>query len=193
MEVVLNKISLYLLALRPIRKRYTYKARRALKKAKTVLFVCKGNICRSPFAQYYTNILCSNSSIKAMSCGYYPENGRACPPQAIDAAKKIGVDLTSHRSSVVSEDIIRQAEVIFTFDEENRKVLIRRYPFIRHRIYWLGLLAEQGPITIRDPYGGDITDFESVYQNIIGVLNCATNSVDSMLWASADDKCECEL
>lgn len=174
--MALDKSHLFLLSQPPIRKLYVDKARRALSIAKRVLFVCKGNICRSPFAQYYCAQAVFQGSAEVMSCGYYPEKGRVCPKEAVNAAKAMGVDLSAHRSSVISEEIVRQAQVIFIFDEENSKTLITRYPFATRKTYRIGLLAQEGPISIKDPYGGTINDFKETYQTIICALDSYKNS-----------------
>ncbi len=58
----------------------------AIRNANSILFVCKGNICRSPFAySYLKGKYPSNTGI--MSAGYYPKKDRIPPEAAIKAAK----------------------------------------------------------------------------------------------------------
>jgi protein-tyrosine-phosphatase len=173
-RMTLSKILLFLLTFPPIRKLYADKIRRVLGKAKKVLFVCKGNICRSPFAQYYARTIFPES-VDIMSCGYYPVEGRVCPKEVVDVAKELGIDLTPHCSCVINEEMVSQAQVILTFDEQNFRTLIIRYPFAKQKIHLIGFLAPQGPITIKDPYGGTISDFKAVDQIIIRTLDSYMN------------------
>ncbi len=106
-----------------------------------------------------------------MSAGYYPQGGRSCPEEAVSAAKTIGIDLTQHHSSIISEEVVRQADLIFTFDEENRRVLITRYLYAKKKIYHLGLLSQDTSVIIKDPYGGTVSDFKAVYHMIIQALS----------------------
>ena len=67
--------------------------RRRLKKklqtASTLMFVCKGNICRSPFAEQY--LLGKTNQFKRLdSCGYFPKSGRPSPENAAIAASQFG-------------------------------------------------------------------------------------------------------
>ncbi|NOZ22675.1 MAG: ATP-grasp domain-containing protein [Planctomycetes bacterium] len=162
---VANKIQSQFLSVPVIRKAHAERARRALCRARNVLFVCYGNICRSPFAQCYAQRVFPNS-LAIASSGYYPEEGRACPKAAIDAAAEMGINLAEHRSRIVSEADVREADVIFTFDEENYRSLIARYPFVKQRVHRLGVLLSHGPVSIRDPYGGSMDDFRAVYRSI---------------------------
>ncbi|MDA2923429.1 ATP-grasp domain-containing protein, partial [Acidobacteria bacterium AH-259-L09] len=177
-SLALDKIKNLCLLLQPVRRFYGRRTRRALIKAQTVLFVCKGNICRSPFAEAYARVNLGES-VQVTSCGYYPEGNRVCPTQAVKTAKKLGIDLAAHRSSVITEDNVRRAEIIFTFDSESRRTVISRYPFAKGKVYRLGLLAPKGPISIEDPFGKSSTEFYAVYQNIVRILNnlkCAESS-----------------
>src|SRR5262249_44708334 len=72
------------------------RARRALRRAQTILFVCKGNRCRSPFAEAYARGVLG-SERRVLSAGYDPKQGRPCPKHAVAAAREVGVDLTAHR------------------------------------------------------------------------------------------------
>jgi len=141
------------------------RARRALGQARTVLFVCKGNVCRSPFAQAYAQARLANGTT-ALSSGYYPKAGRPCPAEAVEVAREMGVDLVAHRSSVLGEAQVRAADAIFVFDEENYRTLTARHPRARRKIHRLGDLAADGPAEIRDPYGGTREEFRAAYQAI---------------------------
>jgi protein-tyrosine-phosphatase/predicted ATP-grasp superfamily ATP-dependent carboligase len=170
--IVLNKVILSLLSLPPVRKIYMRKVQDTLSKAEIVLFVCKGNICRSPFAECYARARAIfPDSVKIASTGYYPKVGRVCPKGAVDAAKAIGIDLHGHRSSIISKELLHQAHIIFTFDEADRIALMKQYPFARSKIYRLSLLARRGPIIIKDPWGGNVSEFKSVYNIIMQALD----------------------
>jgi protein-tyrosine-phosphatase/predicted ATP-grasp superfamily ATP-dependent carboligase len=165
-----RRAELFLLSFRPTRKIVTYRARRALKKARSILFLCKGNIYRSPFAKYYAQSVLPES-IEVMSCGFFPEHGRTCPEDAVLVAGEMGVKLMQHRSSAITEEIVRQAQVIFTFDEENLRTLLARYPFAKGKVYRLGLLAEQGPAIVDDPWGGNLQDIRVTFKTIKRALD----------------------
>jgi len=76
-------------------------ARDALAASGPVLFVCLGNICRSPFAE-----ICARANwpdrVKVASSGTFPVPGRASPAVACEVAREMGLSLDGHRSSVLT-------------------------------------------------------------------------------------------
>jgi len=81
----LNKIPL-------VRGEMRRRAERAIRSAHRVLFLCRGNICRSPFAEYALR-LAAGDAVECASAGSYPVAGRRSPEAAIEAARRLGVEL----------------------------------------------------------------------------------------------------
>jgi protein-tyrosine-phosphatase/predicted ATP-grasp superfamily ATP-dependent carboligase len=153
-----------------VRRAQAARARAALGKAQRILFVCKGNICRSPFAEAWARRLVGDGA-DVSSAGYHPKRNRPCPVEGVDAAAEMGIDLGAHRSRIVDEAMVRAADVVFTFDQENRRTVLGRFPFARGRTFWIGALAEEGAVEIGDPYGGTVDDFRRTYDAIRRALD----------------------
>jgi protein-tyrosine-phosphatase len=154
----------------PIRR---WRRSQVLAKARTaesILFICKGNICRSPFAERYA-LRTLPAEITVRSCGYYPVNGRPSPDVARDVGGRFGVDLSSHRSQIINEELVRDADLIFTFDDQNRETVISRFPFAAGRAFGLGLLGSWSPSGVADPYGGSESGFEGAYTHIAEAID----------------------
>lgn len=149
----------------PLRRLLGRRARAAVGRARRVLFVCKGNICRSPFAERYARKV-AGPALEVASSGYYPKEGRCSPEAALDAAKRFGIDLASHRSTVLNRVMIDAADAIFFFDEAIRVRLLQDFPSARKRLFCLGLHLPKGPLRIEDPYGQDVAVFAHAYERI---------------------------
>jgi len=169
-SLALEKVKNLFFLLQPARRFYGRRMRRALNQAQSVLFVCKGNICRSPFAEAYAKGILGEK-VQVTSCGYFPVENRVCPPQAVQVAKELGIDLEAHRSTIITENSVGKAEIILTFDSENQRTVMRRYPFAKGKIHRLGLLTPQGPISIQDPFGKSSAEFDAAYQSIMRLLD----------------------
>jgi protein-tyrosine-phosphatase/predicted ATP-grasp superfamily ATP-dependent carboligase len=137
-----------------------------VKNSHSILFVCYGNICRSPFAEAYLRKI-TPAGIQVSSCGYYPIADRVCPIDAIVAAQEYGIDLSAHRSRVINDEIIRNHDIIFIFDEKNFQEMNRRYPQIMSKVWFLSEVTGKEPVPIPDPYGRDPAVFEEVYKKIV--------------------------
>lgn len=138
-----------------------------------VLFVCRGNICRSPFAERsFLQKSDAAGRIEVRSSGFYPECGRSSPPEAVDAARRRGVDLAGHRSRVLDVDTLRSLEerrnLVVVMDTGQRDRLRRAAGIGDSSIVVLGDL-DPGSIPhrrIRDPWGAEPDVFDSVFDRI---------------------------
>jgi protein-tyrosine-phosphatase/predicted ATP-grasp superfamily ATP-dependent carboligase len=158
-------------------RRYRQKrVREALRRAGRVVFVCKGNICRSPFAQRLAERVFP-SHVHVGSCGYLPQPGRTCPSAAIHVADEMGIDLRPHRSEVLSTEVLRNADVIFVFDEDNHRTLRDRYAWVMPKVHYLGILSDHPATAIRDPGGGSLADFRIAYETIRQSVMSASRSI----------------
>ena len=149
----------------PWRSRRSRAARRALDRAGRVLFVCKGNICRSPFADILVRNLLPDAT-EVASAGYYPHDGRCCPENAVLAAQEFDVDLSQHRSRLLHRRDIDRADVVLLFDEQNRTRLLQDYPFASAKLHLLGIVLPKGSYLIEDPFSGSQAVFHETYARI---------------------------
>lgn len=134
------------------------------------MFVCKGNICRSPFAEHYMRTQFEHSKDVA-SCGYFPKSGRPSPENALIAASKFGIKMTTHQSTEISSEAIDNSDLILVFDLENYFTVRSQFPQARKKTFMLGWLNENGDVEIADPYGGSVERFEQTYTNIRAALD----------------------
>lgn len=149
------------------------RARRALRRAgpwTSVLFLCHGNICRSPFA---ARVLLDEFArreaprLDVSSAGFFGPD-RASPPLAREVASKRGVDLDDHRSRLVSDELVREADLFVVMSSDQRRRLVHEWGVREGSIQILGHLDPEPweRSAIEDPYGKDIDVFDRVYARI---------------------------
>jgi protein-tyrosine phosphatase len=133
-----------------------------------ILFVCMGNICRSPTAEgMFRHIATSYSNLKleidsAGTHGYHV--GEPPDQRAIAAAKHRGIDLTPLRARTIQAADFERYDLILAMDRENLSTLHERAPsHVRERIK---LIMEYAPESyareVPDPYYGGAKGFEEV-------------------------------
>jgi protein-tyrosine-phosphatase/predicted ATP-grasp superfamily ATP-dependent carboligase len=157
--------------LRRGRGRLQAAARAELEDATHVLFVCKGNIGRSPFAAAMAARLLGDD-VQISSAGLLAE-GRSSPPDAIAAAAAWQIDLTEHRSRLVSNEMVRHSDAIFVFDESNRDGLLGRFPEVHARLHLVGALDAGGPLVVADPWGRGPDAYGASFGRIVEALRAA--------------------
>lgn len=119
-----------------------------------ILVLCYGNIYRSPFVEYYLNYIKRDIlNLHIKSAGFHTKTDRASAVDYIEHCKNWGVDLTPHRSSQVSNELLDWAEIILIMDGHNYKMLTLQDTDVAEKIIWLGSLSDATPVEILDPYG----------------------------------------
>lgn len=148
------------------------RAIRAWSDADSLLFVCFGNVCRSPFAERFV-VQRLGEDRRAVSAGHYRVSGRLPPGEAVSAAREFGVELKGHRSQVLSRELVDQADAVFVFDDHNYGAVTSEQPEAAERTHLLGALREEGPLMISDPFGGPPPLYDAVYKQIVAAIEAA--------------------
>jgi predicted ATP-grasp superfamily ATP-dependent carboligase/protein-tyrosine-phosphatase len=150
--------------------------RRIAKKIKSfswIIFICQGNICRSPFAQELAKKI--HLSGKIFSAGYYPEKGRPCPAEAVQAGQTWDVDLKKHLSQIINEADLSESDLAFVFTREDYNTLLSKYPAQKNKLHLLGIFSTDDDYQIEDPYGKQKEGFMICYQKISESINNLIN------------------
>jgi protein-tyrosine-phosphatase len=145
------------------RARVTSSLKVAAKPA-VLLFICQGNICRSPFAEALLRVRVGEAIVEFGSAGMMPRPGRPTPAYGLEAAAAYGVDLSAHRSIWLTREKAEAASLLVVFDEITRSAVMDRYPDLNAPLLLLGDLI--GVQHIADPVDGGIDEFRSVYAQI---------------------------
>ncbi len=134
----------------------------------TVAMLCRGNICRSPFAAALLRRHLANRlpNVRILSAGTLPRRGAPSPQAAVTAAYDLGIDLAGHRSAHLSEQDAAETTLAVVFDQRNRGELGALYPALTARTVMLGSFLEDGEREIGDPDGGDVAAFTRTYARI---------------------------
>ncbi len=134
-----------------------------------VLFVCLGNICRSPTADGIFQKLVSDAGltkrIKVDSAGTANwHQGRAPDPRTVAAAAKRGFDLSVLRARAVKHSDFDEFDYILAMDEENLADLRSLKPadYTGHLGLFLAFGSQQKYREVPDPYHGGSEGFELV-------------------------------
>jgi protein-tyrosine phosphatase len=134
-----------------------------------ILFVCLGNICRSPTAEAVVRALAAREAPdlalevdSAGTAGYHV--GDAPDRRTRQAAARRGYDLSALRARVVEPLDFERFNLILAMDHENLRALRRRAPEpARERLRLFLEFAPPGtPEEVPDPYYGGPNGFEEV-------------------------------
>jgi protein-tyrosine-phosphatase/predicted ATP-grasp superfamily ATP-dependent carboligase len=147
----------------------------AVRRSDRLLFVCYGNIMRSPFASgYFHDRTAGNGCrVEARSAGIYERRGRDADPRAVAVARRWGVDLSSHRSTPMDDDLLGWADLILVMDRANLRDVRQRHPELARKAFLLGAIDADGSVDVEipDPYHGEQERTEMVFGRIATAID----------------------
>jgi protein-tyrosine phosphatase len=149
---------------------------------RSFLFVCFGNIMRSPMCEALAKRALAelpSTGISIASAGLHAKSGREAHPLAISAASEIGIDLSHHRARLMSAEMVAQADAILAMDCRNVVELLTRFPAAKNKIYMLGAYAgnSRKSVEIEDPYYGDEQATRHCYQTLQTCIDSLISSL----------------
>jgi protein-tyrosine-phosphatase len=158
-------------ALARARKRHAVMVRAGVlsRPVASVLFVCLGNICRSPFAAAVAFDRLPGMAID--SAGFLQHDGRPSPPHIVTAARSLGVDVSGARAQRVTASQIAAANLIVCMDLAHLELIEREFPEALDKTTLLGLFADDGPAEIRDPYDMSPSATRIVMQQMLRAID----------------------
>ncbi len=136
-----------------------------------ILFVCTGNLCRSPLAEGYMRKILADKGlleVKVSSAGCWAGNGAPVSEGAQRVAEENGFQLSAHRSRPVTPEMVAQAGIVAVMDEIQREEVVNLAPAEEDKVVLLRSFAPDGTTqsSIPDPYGADLDSFRYVFQLI---------------------------
>ncbi|HEY2808377.1 MAG TPA: low molecular weight protein-tyrosine-phosphatase [Steroidobacteraceae bacterium] len=134
-----------------------------------ILFVCLGNICRSPTAEGVTRKLAAQEApelpLELDSAGTAAYHAGSAPDaRTVAAAARRGYALAGLRARVITAEDFSAFDLILAMDNDNLAVLRKRAPVAtqtRLKLF-LEFAPEQGRREVPDPYYGGPNGFEDV-------------------------------
>ena len=153
-----------------------------------VLFVCMGNICRSPSAEGVFRHLIDDAGLSGVvgvdSAGTHSFHiGEPPDARAQAAARKRGYDISGRTARLVTADDFREFDMILAMDWENLSALQQQCPKIyQHKLMLLMRFANEfEEATVPDPYYGNSKDFKYVYEILDNACDKIALQLNSMI------------
>jgi len=139
-----------------------------------VLFVCTGNTCRSPMAEYILRSRFQKGNVDITSCGTFAGGGIHPSENAVRIMKEIGIDITKHRSQKFTDELIEWADLILVMEPSERIDILAFSPFADLKTFYLKTFGKGNkPSVIPDPIGKSINTYRDVRNIIIKSINRA--------------------
>jgi protein-tyrosine phosphatase len=133
-------------------------------RVRSVAFVCKGNLCRSPFGAAL--LARARPALHVTSYGLDAMDDCPAEPAGQSLAREYGVDLDGHRTRRLDDDVVREVDLLLVMEAWQARAIERRWPAARDRVRLLGDFLPAPPFGIEDPWGQPEPVWRSAYRRI---------------------------
>lgn len=136
-----------------------------------ILFVCIGNICRSPFAHgLFTKQMRQErqKGFHSDSAGLLALPGNSATAPAQKVAAEHGVDMTEHKAKRLSKKLVDWADLILVMEKPHKDELLAGFPEAKDKTFLIRHFARFGSRSrgIADPYGLQYDAYRFCYLDI---------------------------
>jgi protein-tyrosine-phosphatase len=165
-----------------INNRLGLDARQVPREARSLVFICFGNIMRSPMSEaFFKEAIARHpgAGVKVTSAGLNATPGTPAHPWAVAAAQDFGISLASHQATLLTRTMVEEADAIVAMDFQNQVDFLSRYPSMADKFFLLGAYSGRStrPVEIRDPFFEDLDGTRRCYRLL---QTCTRNLADSL-------------
>ena len=151
----------------------------------SILFICLGNICRSPFAEAIAVSLLKNAGVAGVTCasaGIRTTQAARPPELACIAAARFGISLKEHQPVTLTPELLARFALVVVMEASQLEVLRTDYPDAASRIVLLPLfdvasVPGYAAYNIADPFGRPIETFVHCYERVENAVRALLGDV----------------
>lgn len=152
-----------------------------------ILIVCTANICRSPVVAALLRDRLRQRGLTGWqvgSAGTWVMDRRGASRYSVEVTARDGLDITGHRSAMVDEAFLREADLVLTMEDGHAEALRAEFPQHAPKVHLLTQMIGRA-YNIADPYGGPLEEYERMYEEVRQVIDDGLNRIITLAQANA--------
>lgn len=137
-----------------------------------LIFVCTGNICRSPMAEYLLRArLPAKTGWRITSAGTFAAIGSPASINGVRVMGELGIDISAHRSRPLTAGMVDEADMVVVMTESHREEVLRMAPGAAGKVHVLKSLSTRPRgMNVADPVGMAEETYREVRDDIDSAL-----------------------
>jgi len=135
----------------------------------SILFVCTGNVCRSPMA---AGLLRAKLAAERPDCGpsvssagTWALDGQPASANALAVMAERDIDISDHIAHTITSEDVAEADLILTMSQEHTEVIRQTWPQYIWKVYRLAEMTGKKK-DVRDPYGESVDSYRDCADTI---------------------------
>ena len=152
-----------------------------------ILFVCTGNICRSPMAEgLFRQQMQGNPDVEVASAGVGAGDGQPPSTHAVTACSEVGIDITNQRSNYLSPELVASSDYIFGMTRGHVDAITMMFPQAVEKTFLVREFEEDLEFfekDVADPIGGSL----DVYRHCRDQIAEGLKSIANFIFESEND------
>ncbi len=140
---------------------------------KTVIFVCTGNVCRSPTAAglFYDKLIREKADgrVRVRSAGIWALEAQPASAYARQVMNEHDLDISAHRGRSLTQADVDEADLILVMTKGHAAVIARDLERSAGKVYLLSEMAGKA-YDIEDPYGGSLVEYRRMAAELADLI-----------------------
>lgn len=101
---------------------------------------------------------------------------------AVLVMNELGIDISSHVSRLINEDMIKESNLILTMEKYHKEAIINMYPGVMDKVFTLKeyVLDSKENLDVVDPYGGDDDKYRKCRDELNDLIDKLLSKVDDI-------------
>jgi protein-tyrosine phosphatase len=140
----------------------------------SVLFVCKGNLYRSPVAEACFRKSLSLDKTKSEwtvgSAGTWTNSGVAPDPKFVREVQRLGLDISSHCSRLIDAELLSHYGLVLAMEAGQKEALQVEFPAYQDRIFLLSEVVDGIAYDVSNPEGDDSASDADIIEELVELI-----------------------
>lgn len=142
-----------------------------------VICVCTGNTCRSPMAEgLFRKLSAHHPEWQAGSAGTAVWPGQKASPETLHVLREHGVNLSSHESRLVTDELMKNATDVYAMTESHLAALLANFPEYADKVRLVTCYT--GNRDIADPIGCGQATYNKVAQQLTTAIQAIISRME---------------